>query len=69
MNIGMHYPMAARAELSIYQNQEQKFADPDVWKLTDEGSESQMPTWQFWKQEGKIPYHFKACQKSRVCLE
>lgn len=44
--------MLARAEETAYRNGEGHFADDDLWCMTEDGHEYEVPTWQFWRSEG-----------------
>ena len=46
--------VAARTEFSAYLNSEGLFGDPDVMAMTEDGHAHQIPTYQFWYQEGEI---------------
>ena len=53
--------VAAHAELSSYTNREGIFGDSDVMSVTEDGHKYQIPTYQFWNQEGKNPSLADAC--------
>lgn len=44
--------MRARVEEIAYRHGERHFADDDLWCMTEDGHECEVPTWQFWHSEG-----------------
>ena len=53
--------VAAHAELSSYINREGLFGDPDIMSMTEDGHKYQVPTYQFWNQEGENHNLTAAC--------
>jgi len=45
--------VAAHTEYSSYTNNEGVFGDPELMSLTEDGHKYQIPTYQFWNQEGE----------------
>ena len=46
--------VTALTELSSYGNSEGIFGDPVVMTMTEDGHKNQIPTYQFWSQEGAL---------------
>ena len=45
--------MAARTQYTRYINSEGVFGDPELSTMTEDGHKNQIPTYQFWNQEGE----------------
>ena len=45
--------LSAHSQLTSYKNKEGIFGDDVLMGLTEEGNPHQVPTYQFWDQEGK----------------
>jgi hypothetical protein len=45
--------ITARTEYSSYTNTEGIFSDPELMTMTEDGHKHQIPTYQFWNQEGE----------------
>ena len=45
--------VSAHTHFSSYINNEGVFGDPELMTLTEDGHKNQIPTYQFWNQEGK----------------
>lgn len=50
--------VSAHTQFSSYANNEGVFGDPDLMSMTEDVHENQIPTYQFWNQEG-VTYNFR----------
>ena len=46
--------VVAHTQLSSYSNNEGVFGDPVLMTMTEDGHKNQIPTYQFWNQEGEL---------------
>lgn len=49
--------VSAHTQFSSYTNNEGVFGDPELMSMTKDGHKNQIPTYQFWNQEGGLTEH------------